>query len=129
MPYTCAFINGYVGVAAVASRGALSLSCRVGGVTGCSRGWRARAVGHRGATAGRPGNARRRPAGWRRRRARARAAQRCFCSRRSVAPCRVASPRGDKRRKNHVSQICRPFCFRPQFLLSLLEGIQNERAR
>ena len=41
MPYTCAF-TGYVCVAAVASRG-------------CSRGWRARAAGHKGATAGRPG--------------------------------------------------------------------------
>ena len=41
MPYTCAF-TGYACVAAVASRG-------------CSRLGRARAVGHRGATAGRPG--------------------------------------------------------------------------
>ena len=56
------------------------------------------------------------------------AAQRCWRSPQRSRPCCLADA-GDKRRKNHVSQICRPFCFRPQFLLSLLEGIQNERAR
>ena len=56
MPYTCVY-RSVTGVLASVALRACSRGgwCRVGGVTGCARGWRARAVGHRGATPGRPG--------------------------------------------------------------------------
>ena len=50
----------------------------------------------------------------------------------AIAPARhtcVNPPSAAQKAQTTCTQICRPFCFRPQFLLSLLEGIQNERAR
>ena len=77
-----------------------------------------------------PGNARRRPAGWRRRRARARGGAALL----ALSPQRgspvLRSPRAaTKGAKTTCLKFVAHFAFGRGFSLSLLEGIQNGRAR
>ena len=112
MPYTCVRYQGYGGA-------------RVGGVAGVL----SFRVGARrrpprrdaGSTRGTRGGGQRAGAV----RARAQRSERCFCWRTSVAHMCEPAARGNKRRKNHVSQISSPDAFLPRFFGWAVKGIQN----
>ena len=103
--------------------------CRVGGVTGCARGWRARAVGHRGATAGRPGERAAAASGLAPPARALSGRSAAFVSAPAWLTC-VCQPRAPtKGAKTTCLKFHRPMRFCRGFSLSLQEALEKVRAR